>query len=106
MTTDRNALGHTLVRFYLAHGSVLPFLDTLTVREIYNTCESGMGVVVGMTCEQTFSISSAHPSTLFRGNSLASKSFDQFMKVCLNLQFTSFLPLTYPPPSSTYSSLM
>ena len=39
MTMDRNALGHTLVRFYLAHGSVLPFLDTLTMREIHQTCE-------------------------------------------------------------------
>ena len=37
MTMDRNALGHTLVRFYLAHGSVLPLLDTLTTREIYLT---------------------------------------------------------------------
>ena len=43
MTMDRNALGHTLVRFYLAHGSVLPFLDTLTIREIYNTCEFPCG---------------------------------------------------------------
>ena len=39
MTMDRNALAHTLVRFYLAHGSVLPFLDTLTMREIHQTCE-------------------------------------------------------------------
>lgn len=60
MTMDRTALGHTLVRFYLAHGSVLPFLDTLTTREIYNTTS---------------------PGTLFRANSLASKSFDQFMKI-------------------------
>lgn len=43
MTMDRNALGHTLVRFYLAHGSVIPFLDALTTREIYQTseCEGG-----------------------------------------------------------------
>ena len=50
MTTDKNALGHTLVRFYLAHGSVLPFLDTLTTREIYSTSECpvcvGSSVVV------------------------------------------------------------
>ena len=45
MTMDRNALGHTLVRFYLAHGSVLPFLDTLTIREIHHTGESKVGVV-------------------------------------------------------------
>lgn len=34
---DRNSLGHTLVRFYLAHGSVVPFLDALTVREVHLT---------------------------------------------------------------------
>lgn len=37
MTMDRNAMGHTLVRFYLAHGSVLPFLDALNIREIHQT---------------------------------------------------------------------
>ena len=37
MTMDRNALGHTLVRFYLSHGSVLPLLDALNMREIYQT---------------------------------------------------------------------
>lgn len=40
MTMDRTALGHTLVRFYLAHGSVIPLLDTLTAREIQLSCES------------------------------------------------------------------
>ena len=40
MTMDRNSLGHTLVRFYLAHGSVVPFLDALTVREVHLTSES------------------------------------------------------------------
>ena len=39
MTMDRNAMGHTLVRFYLAHGSVLPLLDMLTIREIHLTSE-------------------------------------------------------------------
>ena len=39
MTMDRNSLAHTLVRFYLAHGSVLPFLDTLTMKEIHQTCK-------------------------------------------------------------------
>lgn len=43
MTMDRNALAHTLVRFYLAHGSVLPFLDTLTTREIHLTSECWEG---------------------------------------------------------------
>lgn len=49
MTMDRNALAHTLVRFYLAHGSVLPLLDTLTIREIHLTCELlGPGVKLGV----------------------------------------------------------
>lgn len=60
MTMDRNSVAHALVRFYLAHGSVLPLLDILTLREINNTTVT---------------------STLFRGNSLASKSVDQFMKI-------------------------
>ena len=47
---DRNAMGHTLVRFYLAHGSVLPLLDMLTIREIHQTGEPtkrGKEVCVG-----------------------------------------------------------
>jgi RAS protein activator-like 1 len=60
MTMDRNSVAHALVRFFLAHGSVLPLLDVLTLREINST---------------------GKPATLFRGNSLASKSFDQFMKI-------------------------
>ena len=44
MTMDRNAMGHTLVRFYLAHGYVLPMLDMLAIREIHQTGEtSGNG---------------------------------------------------------------
>lgn len=50
MTMDRNALAHTLVRFYLAHGSVLPFLDTLTTREIHLTCECWAGFWVELLC--------------------------------------------------------
>ena len=42
MTMDRNALGHALVRFYLSHGSVLPFLDTLNMREIHQTSKCGV----------------------------------------------------------------
>ena len=38
MTMDRNSVAHALVRFYLAHGSVLPLLDVLTIREINKTC--------------------------------------------------------------------
>jgi len=40
MTMDRNDLGHTLVRFYLAHGCVIPLLDALTIREVHHTSES------------------------------------------------------------------
>ena len=39
MTMDRNTMGHTLIRFYLAHGSVLPCLDMLTMREIHQSSE-------------------------------------------------------------------
>ena len=39
MTMDRNSVAHSLVRFYLANGSVLPLLDVLTLREINNTSE-------------------------------------------------------------------
>ena len=39
MTMDRNSVAHALVRFYLAHGSVLPLLDVLTLREINSTSE-------------------------------------------------------------------
>ena len=42
MTMDRNALGHALVRFYLSHGSVLPFLDALNMREIHQTSKCGV----------------------------------------------------------------
>ena len=39
MTMDRNSVAHALVRFFLAHGSVLPLLDVLTLREINSTGE-------------------------------------------------------------------
>ena len=42
MTMDRNDLGHTLVRFYLAHGYVIPLLDALTVREVHLTSECSL----------------------------------------------------------------
>ncbi|XP_065890175.1 rasGAP-activating-like protein 1 isoform X2 [Dysidea avara] len=69
---DQNQLARTLVRFYLSHGSVLPLLDKLTTFELRNT---------------------TNPSTLFRGNSLASKCFDQFMKVVA----TPYLHATLKP---------
>ncbi len=36
---DRNSLAHTLVRLYLAHGNVIPFLDAVTIREVNMTSE-------------------------------------------------------------------
>ena len=118
MTMDRNALGHTLVRFYLAHGSVVPLLDCLTTREITMTsrlpsssslsllppsfttpllflsylglpshailvfCSVGVVNIITGSPPLPFSLTPlANPRTLFRGNSLASKCFDQFMKV-------------------------
>jgi RAS protein activator-like 1 len=60
MTMDRNSLAQTLIRFYIAHGAVLPLLDCLISKEVNDT---------------------VHATTLFRGNSLASKCLDQFMKV-------------------------
>ena len=62
MTMDRNSLAQTLVRFYIAHNATLPLLDCLISREVFNVSQSNV-------------------TTLFRGNSLASKCLDQFMKV-------------------------
>ena len=59
---DRNSLAQTLVRFYIAHNATLPLLDCLISREVFNVSQSNV-------------------TTLFRGNSLASKCLDQFMKV-------------------------
>jgi len=36
---DQNQLARTLVRFYLSHGSVLPFLNKLTTSELQKTCK-------------------------------------------------------------------
>lgn len=60
MTLDRNTLAHCLVRFYISNGAVIPYLDSLTAREMLSTSQ---------------------PATIFRSNSLASKSYDQFMKI-------------------------
>uniref|UniRef100_A0A1X7U651 Ras GTPase-activating protein n=2 Tax=Amphimedon queenslandica TaxID=400682 RepID=A0A1X7U651_AMPQE len=62
MTMDRNSLAQTLVRFYIAHNAILPLFDCLISREVEN-------------------VSLSNVTTLFRGNSLASKCLDQFMKV-------------------------
>ena len=37
---DQNQLARTLVRFYLSHGSVLPFLDKLTTSELQKTSKN------------------------------------------------------------------
>ena len=78
MTADRNVLAHTLVRFYIAHGAVLPMLDCLVSREVNETSESP---ILNLLTDRFTLPSTENPSLLFRGNSLASKCFDQFMKV-------------------------
>ncbi|XP_035690611.1 rasGAP-activating-like protein 1 [Branchiostoma floridae] len=60
MTMDRMDIATTLVKVFLGEGMVVQFLDALNTQEILNTKD---------------------PNTLFRGNSLATKSMDQFLKV-------------------------
>ncbi|XP_078680430.1 rasGAP-activating-like protein 1 [Branchiostoma floridae x Branchiostoma belcheri] len=60
MTMDRMDIATTLVKVFLGEGMVVQFLDALNTQEIHNTKD---------------------PNTLFRGNSLATKSMDQFLKV-------------------------
>ncbi|GAB1602527.1 rasGAP-activating-like protein 1, partial [Argonauta hians] len=57
---ELNQLSCCLVRFYLSQGHIKDFLLTLTSQEVRDT---------------------ADPNTLFRGNSLATKSMDNFMKM-------------------------
>lgn len=59
-TADQVTLAHQLVRLFIGQDLVIPFLDYLTLREIRRT---------------------SNPRTLFRGNSLAAKCMEQFMKV-------------------------
>ncbi|XP_008845707.1 rasGAP-activating-like protein 1 isoform X2 [Nannospalax galili] len=56
----RQDLATKLVKLFLGHGLAVPFLDYLTRREVARTND---------------------PNTLFRSNSLASKSVEQFMKL-------------------------
>lgn len=56
----RQDLATKLVKLYLGQGLAVPFLDYLTQREVARTTD---------------------PNTLFRSNSLASKSMEQFMKL-------------------------
>ncbi|KAJ7387166.1 RasGAP-activating-like protein 1 [Desmophyllum pertusum] len=57
---DQAILAHQLVRLFIGQDSVIPFLDYMTIREIRE---------------------SSNPRTLFRGNSLAAKCMEQFMKI-------------------------
>ncbi|KAJ7309609.1 hypothetical protein JRQ81_007663 [Phrynocephalus forsythii] len=57
---SRQDVATKLVKIFLGQGLVVPFLDYLNLREISRTTD---------------------PNTLFRSNSLASKSMEQFMKV-------------------------
>ncbi|XP_078363038.1 rasGAP-activating-like protein 1 isoform X2 [Oculina patagonica] len=59
-TADQAILAHQLVRLFIGQDVVIPFLDYLTLREIRD---------------------SSNPRTLFRGNSLAAKCMEQFMKI-------------------------
>ncbi|KAL5016450.1 hypothetical protein ScPMuIL_006039 [Solemya velum] len=60
MTLDLLEIASTLVKLYLCHGAIVNYLDIICYEEIQNTGD---------------------PNTLFRGNSLATKSMDQFMKI-------------------------
>lgn len=57
---DPATLAHQLVRLFIGQDLVIPFLDYMTLREIRK---------------------SSNPRTLFRGNSLAAKCIEQFMKI-------------------------
>lgn len=57
---DLTELANCLVRLYLNQGLITDYLSSITAEEIKNTSD---------------------PNTLFRGNSLATKSMDQFMKL-------------------------
>ncbi|XP_077995563.1 rasGAP-activating-like protein 1 isoform X2 [Glandiceps talaboti] len=60
MTLDKIEVATTLVKIFLGQGMVLPFLDVLITQEVIRAKDT---------------------NTLFRGNTLATKSVDQFMKV-------------------------
>ncbi|KAK6192279.1 hypothetical protein SNE40_003776 [Patella caerulea] len=57
---DLSETGAALVRFYLSQDSDISFLDCITKQDIDETDD---------------------PNTLFRGNSLATKAMDQYMKI-------------------------
>uniref|UniRef100_A0A8C5WZ48 RAS protein activator like 1 n=1 Tax=Laticauda laticaudata TaxID=8630 RepID=A0A8C5WZ48_LATLA len=60
LVESRQDVSIKLVKIFLGQGLVIPFLDYLNFREISRTMD---------------------PNTLFRSNSLASKSMEQFMKI-------------------------
>ncbi|CAH3197948.1 unnamed protein product, partial [Porites evermanni] len=59
-TADLSTFAHQLVRLFIGQDLVIPFLDYVTLLEIRKT---------------------SNPRTLFRGNSLAAKCMEQFMKI-------------------------
>lgn len=59
-TADLSTLAHQMVRLFIGQDLVIPFLDYVTLLEIRKT---------------------SNPRTLFRGNSLAAKCMEQFMKI-------------------------
>ncbi|PVD32951.1 hypothetical protein C0Q70_08398 [Pomacea canaliculata] len=59
-TIELSHMAGALVRFYLAKETVIEYLDKLMQRDVDNTED---------------------PNTLFRGNTLGTKSIDQFMKI-------------------------
>lgn len=82
-----------LVKIFLAQGLAVPFLDYLIARELARTSKCWglaapspkppFGRQSGATKEDTglSCCLPADPNTLFRSNSLASKSVEMFMKV-------------------------
>ncbi|XP_070619201.1 LOW QUALITY PROTEIN: rasGAP-activating-like protein 1 [Erythrolamprus reginae] len=60
LVESRQDVSTKLVKIFLGQGLVIPFLDYLNFREISRTMD---------------------PNTLFRSNSLASKSMEQFLKI-------------------------
>ncbi|XP_046557258.1 LOW QUALITY PROTEIN: rasGAP-activating-like protein 1 [Haliotis rubra] len=59
-TLELSEVAGSLIRFSLSHDVVVDFLDRVTRMDVEGT---------------------ANPNTLFRGNTLATKSMDQFMKI-------------------------
>ena len=83
---DRNQLAHTLARFYIAYKAVIPFLECLVIKEVEVVgmfqCMCYYGNGLSLFCMFSYLlIIVVRTENMFRGNSLASKCFDHFMKV-------------------------